>query len=222
MSTLQVPMGLQNFEQRLERLVEGVFAKAFRSGLQPVELGRRLIREMDNHRTLGIRGTLVPNRFAVTLSAHDRERLAPIEGTLVAELVDTARQHAREEEYRFPGPVAVELTTDGALAPGEFRVVGTLVEGEPDTGLVLPDGTRFAIGDEPVTVGRAADCDLMLHDPTVSKRHLELRRQGRDVVLIDLGSTNGTRVNDVGVRERLLVDGDEIRIGATVLRYEAV
>lgn len=215
-------MGLQNFEQRLERLVEGVFAKAFRSGLQPVELGRRLIREMDNHRTLGIRGTLVPNRFSIAVSTQDRDRLAPIEGTLVAELVDTARQHAREEGYRFPGSVAVELVTDPSLGPGAFRVAGELVEGGPDAGVVLPDGTRFAIGDEPVTVGRAADCDLMLHDPTVSKRHLELRRQGREVVLIDLGSTNGTRVNDVGVKERLLVDGDEIRLGATVLRYEAV
>ena len=77
-------MGLQKFEQRLEHLVEGVFAKAFRSGLQPVELGRRLVREMDLQRTIGVRGTLVPNRFTITLSPADRERLRPIEQTLVS------------------------------------------------------------------------------------------------------------------------------------------
>jgi len=215
-------MGLQRFEQRLERLVEGAFAKAFRSGLQPVELGRRLVREMDLNRTLAVHGTLVPNHFTIRLGPADRERLAPIEQTLVSELVDTARQHAREEGYRFAGMVAVDLVTDNRLGPGSFRLEGAMVEGGPTSAVVLGDGTRVGVGDEPVTIGRAADCDLVLADPTISKHHLELRRQGLEVVLIDLGSTNGTRVNGAGVRERVLADGDEIRLGATVLRYEAV
>ncbi len=80
-------MGLQQFERRLERLVEGVFAKAFRSGLQPVEIGRRLTREMDLRRTVAPRGTLAPNAFTVVLSPSDRERFAPIEDELVGELV---------------------------------------------------------------------------------------------------------------------------------------
>ena len=215
-------MGLQKFEQRLERLVEGAFAKAFRSGLQPVELGRRLVREMDLHRTLGVRGPLMPNRFTISLGPADRERLSPIENTLVAELVDTARQHARDDGSRFAGSVQVELATEPHLSPGEFRLVARLVEGGATAAVVLPDGTRFGVGDHPVTVGRGSDCDLMLHDPTVSKHHLELRRQGADVVLIDLGSMNGSRVNDIGVHQHALADGDEIRLGATVLRFEAV
>ena len=215
-------MGLQQFEQRLERLVEGVFAKAFRGGLQPVELGRRLVREMDLNRVLGVRGTLMPNQFTVHVGPDDRERLAPIEHTLVANLVDAARDHARSEGARFPGMVSVEIMTDDAFGSGSFRVIAALVEGGPTGAVVLPDGTRVVVGDEPITVGRAPDCDLVLADPTVSKRHLELRRQGPNVVLTDLGSTNGTRVNGAGIRERPLVDGDEIRLGATVLRYEAV
>jgi hypothetical protein len=215
-------MGLQKFEQGLEHLVEGVFAKAFRTGLQPVEVGRRLIREIDLHRTLGVRGTFVPNRFVIAVSRADRERFAPIEATLIAELIDTARQHARQEHYRFAGPVSVELATDPARAAGAFRIQADLVEGEPEAGVVLPDGTRFNIGEDPVIVGRGADCTLLLADPTVSKRHLELRRKGGEVTLLDLGSTNGTRVNGVAVRERILADGDEISLGATVLRYEAV
>ena len=215
-------MGLQRFEQRLERLVEGVFAKAFRSGLQPVELGRRLVREMDLHRTLGVRGTLVPNRFVIAVGPADRERLAAIEQTLVAELIDTARQHARQQGYRFAGLVSVDLVTEPHLGPGSFRVTGEMAEGGPSGAVVLPNGTRIGIADEPITVGRGSDCDLVLDDPTVSKHHLELRRQGADVVLVDLGSTNGTRVNGAGIRDRVLADGDEVRLGATVLRYEAV
>jgi Protein of unknown function (DUF3662)/Inner membrane component of T3SS, cytoplasmic domain len=215
-------MGLQKFEQRLERLVEGVFAKAFRGGLQPVELGRRLVREMDMRRTLGVRGTLVPNRFAFALSPADRQRFEAIEHTLVAELVDTARQHARDEGYRFPGAVTVEIVTDGRVATGSFHLTSQLAEGGPVAALVLADGSRHDLADRPVTVGRAPDCDLVLGDPTVSKHHFELRPRGTDVVLVDLGSTNGTRVNDARVRDQVLADGDQIRVGATVLRFETV
>jgi hypothetical protein len=213
-------MGLQKFEQRLERLVEGVFAKAFRGGLQPVELGRRLVREMDTHRALGVRGVLVPNQFRITLSPEDRTRFASIEHTLIAELVDTARHHARDEGYRLPGAVTVELVTDAHLPVGSFHLEARLAEGGPLAGLVLADGSRFDLPERPVTVGRAPDCDLVLADPTVSKHHCELRPEGADVVLVDLGSTNGTRVNDVGVHDRVLIDGDRIRVGATVLRFE--
>src|ERR1700737_4311782 len=122
-------MGLQQFERRLERLVEGVFAKAFRSGLQPVELGRRVTREMDLRRTVAPRGTLAPNHFTVALSPADRDRFAPIEGELIAELIDMARDHARSEGYLFLGGVTVELTTDKALSPGMMLVSGEMSAG---------------------------------------------------------------------------------------------
>lgn len=215
-------MGLQQFEQRLERLVEGVFAKAFRSGLQPVELGRRLVREMDLHRTVGVRGVLAPNHYTMVVSQSDLDRLLPLEQTLIRELVDAARGHAREQSYRLPGPVEVTLTADPALGPGSFRVMAQFVEGGPTASVVMADGTRIGIGDDPVTLGRASDCDVVLADPTVSKHHAELRREGTGVVVVDLGSTNGTKVNGTGVRERSLLDGDEISIGATVLRFEAI
>src|SRR5579862_2634271 len=103
-------MGLQQFERRLERLVEGAFAKAFRSGLQPVEIGRRLTREMDLLRTVAPRGTLKPNYFTVVVSPADRSRFEPIEAELVSELVGVAKEHARIENYVFLGPVEVDLT----------------------------------------------------------------------------------------------------------------
>src|SRR5436305_4294260 len=99
-------MGLQQFERRLERLVEGVFAKAFRSGLQPVELGRRLAREMDLHRTVGVRGLIAPNHFTVALGESDHERFSSFSESLIRELSDAVREHARDEGYGFVGPVA--------------------------------------------------------------------------------------------------------------------
>ena len=96
-------MGLQQFERRLERMVEGVFARAFRSGLQPVEIGRRITREMDLRRTMAPRGTLSPNEFTVALSPDDRERFEPIESELISELVQVAKDHARAEDYVRPG-----------------------------------------------------------------------------------------------------------------------
>src|SRR3954466_15143180 len=122
-------MGLQQFERRLERLVEGTFAKAFRSGLQPVELGRRLTREMDLQRTVGVNGLSAPNHFKVALSASDAERCASFSEALVRELSEAVREHARDEGYHFVGPVQVELEPDPALVRGEFLVASEIVGG---------------------------------------------------------------------------------------------
>src|SRR5690606_28509760 len=106
-------MGLQAFERRLERMVEGVFARAFRSGLRPVELGRRLVRVMDSQRSVGVSGRpVVPNAFTIYLSPDDHEQFADISDTLVRELCDAAREHARDEGYTFMGPITVDLEVD--------------------------------------------------------------------------------------------------------------
>src|SRR5947209_15804445 len=102
-------MGLKQFEQRLERLVEGVFAKTFRSGLEPVELGRRMTREMDLSRIVGVNGMVAPNRFEVSLSPTDCKRFDSFAEALTRELSEAVREHARDEGYGFVGPVQVEL-----------------------------------------------------------------------------------------------------------------
>lgn len=217
-------MGLQQFERRLERLVEGVFAKAFRSGLQPVELGRRLTREMDAKRTVGVRGVIAPNAFTFALAPADLERFQSFSEAMVRELADAAREHARSEGYVFVGPVDVALEEDGSVTVGTFLVASEVREapgGAVVGSLVLPDGSRVAISDEPVTIGRLSDCDVPVTDESVSRRHAEVRRRGSDIVVVDLGSTNGTKVNGAGVRERQLADGDEITVGSTRLRFEA-
>ena len=217
-------MGLQQFERRLERLVEGVFAKAFRSGLQPVELGRRITREMDLRRTVAPRGTLAPNHFIVALSQADRQRFTPIEDELVGELVDLAREHARSEGYIFVGALTIELMTDDDLSPGRLLVSGEMSASTGPSALVLADGRRVTLGDHPAAIGRMPECEIVLADTNVSRRHAEVRRAedgGGGYVVVDLGSTNGTKVNGVGIRSHRLQHGDEITVGGTRLRYEA-
>jgi hypothetical protein len=216
-------MGLQQFEQRLERLVEGALSKALRGGLQPVEIARRLTREMDLLRRVGVRGLIAPNFFVVSLSASDAERYESFADALARELADASRDHARQEGYVFVGPVEVEIHRDPKLRTGRFAVMAEVREGPeglPAGSLVLPDGSRVVLGTEPVVIGRLPECTLVLSDPNVSRRHSEVHRQGNDVVVVDLKSTNGTRVNGVPVRERVLVDGDEISVGTTAIRFE--
>ena len=217
-------MGLQGFEQRLERLVEGVFAKTFRSGLKPVEVGRRLTRDMDLHRTLGVNGPLAPNHFTVALAPADSEQFESFAEVLTRELAEAARDHARAEGYAFVGPVHVELHVDPSLSQGQFLVASGFQEapgGAAVGSIFLEDGRRVEIGENALVVGRMPECDVALSDPNVSRRHAEVRRQGTGFVVVDLGSTNGTRVNGAQVKERLLNNGDEITVGATKLRFEA-
>jgi len=222
-------MGLQQFERRLERLVEGVFARAFRSGLQPVEIGRRLTREMDLRRTIAPRGTLAPNEFTVVLSASDRNRFAPIEDELVTELEAVAVEHAEAERYTLLGPVTVTVETDEGLSPGMVLVSGEMIKADepPAAYLILPDGRRVELGSKALTIGRMPDCGLTLGDPNVSRYHAEIRpaAEGRldagHYEIADLGSTNGTRINGIPVTApQALRKGDQITVGATSIRFD--
>src|SRR3974390_2703536 len=176
-------MGLQQFEQRIERLVEGAFSRGLRGGLQPVEIGRRLTREMDLMRRVGVRGLIAPNAFVVTLSASDPAPFAPFLDARARELGDAAREHARAEGYEFIGPVEVELQSDDTLKPGRYTVRAEMREGAMGlsaASVILPDGTRIALESEPIVVGRMPECTVVLTDPNVSRRHAEIRRSGSD------------------------------------------
>ncbi|MFN8034728.1 MAG: DUF3662 and FHA domain-containing protein [Acidimicrobiia bacterium] len=216
-------MGLQSIERRLERLVEGTFSKAFRSGLQPVEIGRRMVRELDARRTLGVRGTVVPNHIEIFLSPSDFDRFEPFGDVLAKELAESARAHAHEEGCTFLGPVTVELVCDDEMHRGGLDIEAGIHEGPGGrTGsLVLPGGQRVALSDHPVIIGRLAECDVTLDDPRVSRRHAEIRPLEGGYCVVDLGSLNGTTVNGVGIRDHVLADSDVINIGTHTIRFEA-
>lgn len=218
-------MGLQKFERKLEQLVEGVFAKAFPSGLQPAELGRRLTREMDNQRQVGVRGVITPNCFVFDLAEEDHQRLGQIADTLSRQLATEARDHARAHAYSFIGPVEVRFSAPQAdVNPGTFRLTATMVEGEGGrpAAIIGPDGHRYELGARPLVIGREAECTIVLgaDDKEASRRHAEIRRLGDGFVVTDLGSVNGTRVNGAGVTERELTGGEAISVGRAKFRFE--
>ncbi|MEV8307652.1 FhaA domain-containing protein [Streptomyces flavidovirens] len=114
---------LKRFEQRLEGLVNGTFAKVFKSEVQPVEIAGALQRECDNNATIWNRErTVVPNDFIVELSTPDYERLSPYSGQLGDELSGLVRDYAKQQRYTFMGPIKVHLENADDLDTGLYRV----------------------------------------------------------------------------------------------------
>src|SRR4051794_913474 len=221
---------LQRFENRLEQMVSGAFAKAFRSAVQPVEIAAALQREVDNSAQILSRNRrLVPNQFHVELSPQDHERLAPYSSTLQQELTDMLREHAHEQSYVFTGPVSITFAERGDLSTGRFRVrSAALAKVTPASERSVTDtavrranailevnGTKHPLEPPGIVVGRGTDADLRINDPGVSRRHAEIRvyaneRTDPDVSVVDLGSTNGMLVNGAKVEQATLDDGATI------------
>jgi hypothetical protein len=219
---------MQSLERRLERMVTGVFSRGSRTKIRPIELGRRLVREMDDQRSVDVKGRrVVPNDFTVQLAQNDFDGFTDISDVLQTELVEAAREYARSEGYHFMGPVKVALSADAEQKPGRFAVVATLRQSSASPGLgagslVLPSGQRVPLGDTAVTVGRLSECTIPLNDQNVSRNHAEIRPNRQNFVVVDLGSTNGTMVNGTRIHgETALSDGDIISFGSTYVRFEA-
>jgi pSer/pThr/pTyr-binding forkhead associated (FHA) protein len=156
------------------------------------------------------------------MSAEDGERFAGFRDALQQELADAVREHAREEGYHFAGPVEVSIEDDDSLRRGDLHIAATIVagsQGGPGS-VVLPDGRRIELADEPAVIGRMPDCAIALSDPQVSRHHAEIRRDERGYRIVDLNSTNGIQVNGTQTRDHVLSDGDVILVGATSIRYE--
>ena len=121
---------LRAIETRIEGLFEGVFGRAFRTHVQPVELARKLAKEMDEHRSVSVSRVYVPNEYTLYLSPPDRSQFSAYEGSLVGELQEYLGEHARREGYALLGPPRVLLETDADLAVGEFGIATRLTQPE--------------------------------------------------------------------------------------------
>ena len=119
---------LRSIESKLESLFEGVFGRAFRTNVQPVELARKLAKEMDDHKTVSVSRIYVPNEYTIYLSTKDREQFADYEGDLLDELTDYLKEHARREKYALMTPPVVKLETDDDLGLGVFGIATRLVQ----------------------------------------------------------------------------------------------
>ena len=223
---------LRDFERRLGGLVEGFFATTFRSGLQPVELAKRMMREMDASKTVGVKEVWAPNRYVFTLAESDAQRFEQAEQALVGELKQVVREAAAERGWGLVGPPEVEFEVDPDLGKGRFGCVASFVEGEeelapqPAVGergslVRLADGVSTALAKPSVTIGRLPECDVVVDDAGVSRQHARIRRTESGFVLTDLGSTNGTMVNGEPIQEHVLEHGDRITIGETELEFRS-
>jgi FHA domain-containing protein len=232
---------LRDFERRLETMFEGFFARALPGGgVQPVELGKRMVRAMEEQKTVSVANVYVPNEFTFFLAGKDVERLRPVENALGKELAGVARRAAASEGWRLLGPPAIRLVEDSGAAPGTFRIEASVVEGtdevaqgagphtqliqmssEGEAELVVVGSKRrpYPLAKDSLSIGRLDACDIVLSDAGVSRKHAEVRREGDEWVIIDLGSTNGTVVNGQAVRRHRLAQGDRIEVGETVIEY---
>jgi hypothetical protein len=252
---------LRNLETKLADLVEGTFGRVFRSEVRPVELARKLAREMDEHKTVSVSRVYVPNEYVIWLSPEDRERLENVEDSLIEELSAYLLEHARREKLALLSRPQIEFQTDERLSLGEFGIQARLVRptGDPAAGedaqaeqadhgntmiystagrirgpveeaqgpaptraLLLAEGRRHVIGAAGALVGRSRDCDIVLADANVSRRHAEIRPAAAGTwTIADLGSTNGVRVNGRQIQGvEALTAGDRIVLGTAEIVFE--
>lgn len=229
------------FERKLEGAVSGVFARAFKGDVQPVEIAARLQRELDAEAKVVSRDRrLVPNDFTVHLSQHDYDRLTPYGKTLSREIVPELKQHASSQGYIFNGPISITYELDTSLPTGQFTVQSEAVAGvDPGPGapsassassarsrLVLEvNGMRHPLAPPGFIIGRGTSADLRINDPGISRQHAEIKVSGSgddlEVTIVDLGSTNGIIVNGQRVTQATLTSGSRIEIGSTRMLVHA-
>jgi hypothetical protein len=230
--------GLQKFEQRLEQLVSGAFARAFRSAVQPVEISAALQRECDNNaQILSRQRRMVPNDFHVELSNADLDRLSPYDSTLVKELTSQLVEHGEKQSYVFSGPITIDFAAADDLTIGRFRVRSrahaSVISNATHTQVrrarayLEVNGTQHPLQPPSLVVGRGTEADLRINDPGVSRRHIEFTvdesaEGGVSIAVQDLGSTNGMLVDGHRIASTPLKDGSEVKVGRTTLTVRVV
>jgi len=234
---------LRRFEKRLEKIFEEPFTRAFKGGVHPLEIARRLMREIDDGKMLGMNETLAPNHFQVRLSPRDYERLSGVSDSLASEMESLAITYTNQKDYHLITRPHLEFELDDSLREGEFSVLASLDEplkAQPATERVEVGmrqaqeverlgvltilkgegaGISYNLKAARTGVGRAEENDLVLADPRASRFHAEIERKAIGYIIRDLGSTNGTLVRGRKINERLLEDGDTLIIGETEMRF---
>jgi hypothetical protein len=257
---------LKSVETMIASLIEGAFGRVFRAEVRPMELARKLAREMDAHRTVSVSRVYVPNEYSVWLSPRDRERYEGVEHEVIDELCAYLLEHARREDLILASPPHIAFHTDERLSLGEFGIQARLVRHDsedegaqaggipiqeeehgqtmiystsarmreaaeagrdpirrrtPQRALLLLRGRRLLVPPAGGTVGRSRECDVILDDAGVSRRHAEIRPGPEGWTVQDLGSTNGVRVNGEDIRGvRALAPGDRVELGSTEIVFE--
>lgn len=281
---------LKTLESKIEGLVEGTFGRVFRSEVRPIELARKLVREMDENRTSSVMRVYAPHEYEIWLSPQDRAQYEGVESEVIDELCAYLLEHARREQLTLAGRPSIRFHTDEDLQLGEFGIethpvrldeeepprgrsgagedsrpqerrerpprggggAGWLGEaGAPPPGgdigntmlqsgaqrlreplqsspvrrdagaLLLVEGRQVVLPSGGGVIGRSRDCDIVLADTGVSRRHAEVRPGPDGWTVEDLGSTNGVRLAGRTIRGPApLQSGDRIVLGSTEIVFE--
>ena len=215
---------LDNFEKGLERVVNGAFAKTFKSGLQPLEVTAALRRELDTKAAVVSRDRiLVPNDFVVRLAPGDFARMTDLGPALIDEFTQLVQRHAAAQHYAFAGGISIRLQKDPALSEGMVRIDSVNVKGEVAWTPVLDiDGKRYPITKSRTIIGRGSDADITLDDTGTSRQHVEILWDGKRGQVSDLGSTNGSKLNGAPVTKAPLPPDSIIEIGRTRIVFRVL
>lgn len=215
---------LDSFEKGLERVVNGAFAKAFKSGLQPLEVTAALRRELDTKAAVVARDRiLVPNRFVVRLAKGDFERMVNLGPALIDEFTQLVQQHATAQRYSFAGGISIELQHDPAVTEGTVAIDSHNVKGAIAWNPVLDiGGKRYPLTKPRTVIGRGSEADITVDDTGTSRKHVEILWDGTRGQVNDLGSTNGSKLNGLPVTKAPLPADSVIEIGRTRIVFRVL
>ena len=221
-------MGLRDLERAIERRVDGVLGRVFKSDVSRLEISKRVERELEAGTRRGPAGSRVmPNEIEVRIHPDDADSLSGGMSEIEHDLLVMARTQAREQDCGFDGPLVVTVTATREAHRGTIEVFATAehsIAGVPPGTLIYPDGYRYDLaetGTEGVVLGRDSGSGIVIDDERASRQHAHVRPSARGWIVEDLGSTNGTRVNGFRTMAQLLIDGDLITIGATTFTFDA-
>jgi hypothetical protein len=237
---------ISRFESFMENMVEGSVARLFRSPVQPAEIAKRLERAMETQQTISVRRVIVPNIYRAFLNPQDFKAFGPIRAEMEREMATYLAELAQERSFTMLEHPRVELGEDADVPRRSIQVIAETASSapavagsdrtqifQPSAGAVQPAQPRarlllaatggahvIPLESTALTIGRGLNNDIILEDTRVSRHHAQLRYQARRFWIADLGSTNGTFVNDEAVAERSLRDGDIISLGGLELTFK--
>lgn len=216
---------LDSFEKGLERAVNGAFARTFRSGIQPVEIASALRRELDTQAAVVSRERiLAPNTLDVYLNPADHKRMMALGSSLESEMLELVQAHARKQGYSFAGPVSITLHARDNVATGTLRVESETAQTADVSWQAAVDinGRRYPLTKARTVIGRGSDSDIPVADAGTSRKHVEIVWDGERAMAIDLGSTNGSKINGQRFTKAPLSAGQSILIGETTITFQVI
>jgi hypothetical protein len=179
---------LRLIEKRMESLVEGVFGRAFRRQVHPVEIAKGLTKQMDENRMVSVSRTYAPNDFTIHLSNADAESINAYQNALRDELIQYASTHAQTRSYHLMTPPKVRFVTEDSLRFGEFGVTAKLTGGTGPRAEGAPEDTsgqtRIFRTEKPESGTQGEDQGTSAISPEEARKH-GLARETVELVLED-------------------------------------